>query len=109
MTNKTMLACQVCGEPFYGSRDFHYCPACARGKKLDTVIRIRSCQDCGIEFYGGPRAKRCLDCAYKAQQAANRQHKKAGTKRPLGSIDRCVICGQEYVVASGRQKYCSDT
>ena len=108
MTNKTMLACQVCGEPFYGSRDFHYCPACARGKKLDTVIRIRSCQDCGIEFYGGPRAKRCLDCAYKAQQAANRQHKKAGTKRPLGSIDRCVICGQEDVVASGRQKYCSD-
>ena len=108
MTNRTKRACQVCGAPFYGATDCHYCPACARTKKLDTVIKIRSCQDCGVEFYGGPRARRCPDCAYKAQQETNRRHKRIGTKRPLGSIDKCVICGKEYIVVSGRQKYCSD-
>lgn len=28
--------------------------------------------------------------------------------RPLGSIDKCVVCGKDYVVVSGRQKYCSE-
>ena len=108
MGNKTLRACQVCGKPFYGFTDCHYCPQCARIKKLDTVVKIRTCQDCKIEFYGGPRAKRCPDCAYKAQQEVSRKHRKTGTMRPIGSIDKCVICGLEYTVASGRQKYCSD-
>lgn len=98
-------ACQVCGKPFYGIGDHHYCPDCARQKKLDTVVKIRTCQSCGIEFYGGPRAKRCPDCAYKAKQTINKKH---GTKRPLGSVDKCIICGQDYVATSGRQKYCSE-
>lgn len=37
----------------------------------------------------------------------SRRHKKTGTKRPLGSTDKCVICDREYTVVSGRQKYCS--
>lgn len=105
--NRTKRACQVCGKPFYGSTDCHYCPSCARAKKLDTVVRIRTCKDCGIEFFGGPRAKRCPNCAYKAQQETSRRHKKSGAKRPLGSIDKCTVCGKEYTVVSGRQKYCS--
>lgn len=105
---KTKKACQVCGRPFYGSDDCNYCPECARTKKLDTVVKIRTCQDCGTEFYGGPRAKRCPDCAYAAKRSASMEHKKSGTKRPLGSIDKCAICGREYTVISGRQKYCSD-
>lgn len=109
MINRTKRACQVCGKPFYGSTDCHYCPECAKAKKLDTVVKIRTCQDCNIEFCGGPRARRCPDCAYKAQQETGRRHKKAGTRRPLGSIDKCVICGAEYTVVSGRQKYCSDS
>lgn len=108
MTLRTMRACQECGKPFYGSGDYYYCPECAKKKRLDTVIKIRICQDCGVEFYGGPRAKRCPGCAYKAQQETNRRHKKVGTKRSIGSVDKCVICGQEYTVTSGRQKYCSD-
>lgn len=108
MINRTKRACQVCGKPFYGSTDCYYCPDCAKTKKLDTVVKIRTCQDCGIEFYGGPRARRCPGCAYKAQQEASKEHKKTGTKRPLGSVDKCVICGKEYTVVSGRQKYCSD-
>lgn len=107
MTYRTKRACQECGKPFYGSTDCYYCPACAKAKKLDTVIKIRTCQECGTEFYGGPRAKRCPDCAYRAQQETGRRHKKIGTKRPLGSTDKCVICGREYTVVSGRQKYCS--
>lgn len=108
MAQRTVRACQVCGNPFYGSPDCNYCPSCARAKKLDTVVKIRICQDCGVEFFGGPRAKRCPNCARKAQQEVNRRCKKSGTKRPLGSVDKCVICGKEYTVVSGRQKYCSD-
>lgn len=108
MTNKAKRVCQECGMSFYGSGDHYYCPSCAKNKKLGTVVRIRICQDCGVEFFGGPRARRCPDCAYKAQQETNRRHKRNGTKRPLGSIDKCVICGKEYTVVSGRQKYCSD-
>lgn len=108
MKNRTKRACQICGTPFYGGVDCHYCPKCTINKKLDTVVKIRICKDCNIKFYGGPRARRCPDCAYKAAQETSRQHKKAGTKRPLGSIDKCTICGKEYIVKSGRQKYCSD-
>lgn len=105
MINRTRRACRECGRPFYGSKDNYYCPECAKTKKLDTVVKIRICWDCRTEFYGGPRAKRCPGCAYKAQQETSRRHKKAGTKRPLGSIDKCVVCGSEYIVVSGRQKY----
>ncbi len=108
MPKRTKRACQICGKPFYGERDFYYCPECARAKKIDTVVKIRICQDCGIAFYGGPRARRCPNCAYKAQQETNRRHKRQGTKRPLGSIDKCQWCGADYSVISGRQKYCSD-
>lgn len=108
MRNRTKRACQVCGKPFYGSTDCHYCPECAKIKRSDTVVKIRVCKDCGVEFFGGPRARRCPDCAYIAQQETSRRHKKSGSKRPLGSIDKCVICGAEYIVVSGRQKYCSD-
>lgn len=104
---RTKRACQVCGKPFYGGDDSWYCPDCAKSKKLDAVVRIRVCQDCGVEFYGGPRARRCPDCAYKAQRETTRQYKKSGAKRPLGSIDKCAVCGKEYIVVSGRQKYCS--
>lgn len=108
VNSRTMRACQVCGKPFYGTQDHNYCPECARQKKLDTIVRMRVCQDCGKEFPGGPRARRCPDCSYRAQREADRLHKKMGTKRRIGSIDRCEICGAEYTVTSGRQKYCSD-
>ncbi|EOS66510.1 hypothetical protein C817_05950 [Dorea sp. 5-2] len=102
---RTIRACQVCGKPFYGSKDNHYCPDCAKTKKLDTVVRIRTCQDCGIEFSGGPRAKRCPNCAYIAKS----RRKRKPAARPIGSTDRCVVCGKEYTVNSGRQKYCSES
>ena len=100
---KTKRVCQKCGKPFYGSKDRFYCEECAKQLK-SNVMRVRICQDCGAEFVGGPRAKRCPGCAEYA-----RTHKKRKpTARPLGSIDKCALCGAEYTVTSGRQKYCSD-
>lgn len=108
MMKRTKRACQVCSKPFYGSTDCHYCPDCAKAKKLDTVVKIRVCKDFRAEFYGGPRARRCPDCAYKVAQETSRHHKRTGAKRPLGSVDNCAVCGKEYIVKSSRQKYCSD-
>lgn len=105
---RTAKACQECGALFYGGDGCHYCPTCAKKRKLDAVVKIRVCTDCGVEFYGGPRAIRCPECAFKAAQEARRRHKKEGTKRPIGSIDKCLRCGKEYIVKSSRQKYCSD-
>lgn len=75
---------------------------------MDAVIKTRICQDCGAEFSGGPRAKRCPSCAEKARHETNKRHRAKGTNRPIGSIDKCQWCGQEYTVASSRQKYCSE-
>lgn len=105
---KAQKVCQVCGKSFYGSQDRFYCPTCAKEKKMDAVIKTRICQDCGTEFSGGPRAKRCPSCAEKARYETNKRHRVKGTNRPMGSIDKCQWCGQEYTVASGRQKYCSE-
>lgn len=104
MPYRTKRPCQVCGKTFYGASDRHYCPECARAKRIDSVIRIRTCQDCGTEFFGGPRARRCPDCSH----AAKMHYARKPTARPIGSIDKCIICGSEYTVNSGRQKYCSD-
>ena len=108
MRKRTKRVCQVCGKPFFGSKDCYYCPECARDKKIDSVVKKRICQDCGVEFYGGPRARRCPDCAYKAKQETIRRCRRRGTKRAIGSIDKCQWCGAEYTVVSGRQKYCSE-
>lgn len=105
---RTMRACMECGKAFYGSGDYHYCPECAKKRKLDTVVRIRTCTDCGVEFYGGPRARRCPPCAREAIKEMDRKRKREGTKRPIGSIDKCIKCGKEYIVRGGRQKYCQE-
>lgn len=107
MRKRSKRVCQVCGKSFFGSGDCYYCPECVKAKKLDAVVKIRICQDCGVEFYGGPRARRCPDCAYKAQQETSIRWKRQGTKRVIGSIDKCQWCGAEYTVVCGRQKYCS--
>lgn len=104
---KTKKACQICGKPFYGLMDNFYCPECARKRKSESVIKLRSCQDCGIEFFGGPRAKRCPDCASQAQRENKKRYQSRGAQRPIGSVDICQWCGAEYIVNSGRQKYCS--
>lgn len=103
---RTIRKCIDCGKPFNGSGDSFYCEECL--KKRSSVIRERICVDCGRNFLGGPRAKRCPECADKRKREYNQQHKKNGSARHIGDTDVCQMCGKEYVVKSGRQKFCDD-
>lgn len=105
-TGRTKRLCNNCGQIFYGETDSLLCQDCANlGRK--KVVQTRICQDCGCNFEGGPRAKRCPACRKIVSAEMNKKSNKHDTKRPFGSIDTCQICGKQYIVKSGRQKYCS--
>lgn len=76
---------------------------------MRVVVKDRICRQCGSSFMGGPRAWYCQDCRAERRlmQAAERR-KKPGPDRPIGSVDQCAVCGQDYIVMSGNQKYCKD-
>lgn len=100
--------CAVCGNVFYTkSNDGILCPAC-KEQEQKKVVRQRICVDCGRTFDGGPRAKYCPECSVLRKRENLAKHRKNGAARPIGSTDSCLWCGKEYVVRSGRQKYCSD-
>lgn len=105
---RTQRNCKHCGKIYYGGVDSLYCPECAQMARKNNVVRDRICIDCGTTFPGGPRARRCPECRHVAMLEASRRSRQRGTIRPLGSVDVCPVCGQEYIVVSGRQKYCSD-
>lgn len=106
--NRTKRACIKCGKSFYGGSDRLYCDDCAKVIK-SNVMRTRKCKLCGAEFLGGPRASYCPECRkIRQKEASERARKRGGAARPIGSIDKCEWCGAEYIVNSGRQKYCSD-
>ena len=99
--------CKKCGTVFNTDKTGAYlCPECSRQAKLDSVCRERVCIDCGAAFIGYPKSKRCQDCQAAVNRERQRMNKRAGPKRPLGSTDLCEACGAEYVVESGRQRYC---
>lgn len=98
--------CRVCGVAFPSDKEQEsLCPTCLAAQKA-TTLRDRTCRQCGKTFLGGPRAWYCPDCRAERTREQNRAHKHNGTKRQLGSTDRCEVCGAEYVVKSGRQRYC---
>ncbi|MCI9626536.1 MAG: DUF2116 family Zn-ribbon domain-containing protein [Clostridia bacterium] len=61
---------------------------------------------CGVSFLGGPRAKWCSNCRKEIAKERSRLNKRNGAARPIGSKDKCLICGNVYTVKSGLQKYC---
>ena len=69
-------------------------------------MRPRTCLTCGAAFPGGPRARYCPTCRAERQKTRERKYQASGYSRHLGDIDNCVICGGEYVIRSGLQKYC---
>lgn len=73
-------------------------------------IYDKVCRQCGINFKGGPRAFYCPNCRDQRKKEANKRFYKKGRKaeRQLGSIDKCITCGKEYIVNSSRQKYCPE-
>lgn len=77
---------------------------------MAVVVKERICRQCGATFQGGPRAWYCPSCRAQRSREAARRFRAKGRKadRALGTIDKCVLCGKEYVVNAARQKYCPD-
>lgn len=100
--------CRQCGKVFLGGPYTLYCPECRRQRSV--IVKDRICQQCGRSFSGGPRARYCLECRHerRLEQDARRRARGYRAERPLGSIDHCVVCGKEYIVNGGLQKYCPD-
>lgn len=69
-------------------------------EKGTTTLRTRVCKQCGSEFSGGPRAWYCPDCRHERQREQARRFREKKAKglvdRPLGSLDKCEVCGREY-------------
>lgn len=97
--------CKYCGTEYDGAPGSSACPECAARVKR-SVVRTRVCRQCGTQFPGGPRAFYCPSCRAMRQVEADRRYRESGAHRPLGSIDRCSVCGRDYVVKSSRQNYC---
>ena len=100
--------CNTCGRTVDGTGDLITCPECVAAGR-STTIRPRVCRACGATFPGGPRAWYCPECRRerKAQQSREcRERQRNGTAREIGSVDICRICGQEYTVTGGLQRYC---
>ena len=100
-----LKACKYCGQQYNGCPGSSACPECADKVKRNTVLP-RVCRECGRTFPGGPRAWFCPGCRAERRKAQNAEHYRRGTSRPLGSTDKCVVCGADYVVSNARQKYC---
>lgn len=107
MGKRTLTVCLDCGRQFFGNADKQRCPECTELRRKN-VVRERICQDCGKNFMGGPRARRCPACREIAKKETWKRYHRNGARRTLGSIDKCARCGKEYVVKSGRQKYCPE-
>ena len=104
-----IIQCKRCGKIIEATGEQAYCKECRNIIKAESVMRTRICKECRIEFTGGPRASYCPECRKERQKKADRERKKRKTSaRPIGSIDTCEICGKEYIVSSGRQKYCKE-
>ena len=104
----SIAECVSCGKPFYSGSDHYFCPACAEDRKINKPAIEKICKDCGIKFWGYSSEWRCPKCMEAAREESYRKYwAKGGTERPMGSTDKCILCGKEYTVTSSSQKYCS--
>lgn len=75
-------------------------------------IFTHTCAICGDEFQTSCNtAKYCKYCRDKAQVNRNKAYaekKKNGETKPVGSTQKCPICGKDFVKKSGIQKCCTD-
>lgn len=90
-----------------GLADKYFCDDCSKKLRAERTKQEKICEDCGRSFIGGPKSFRCPDCQRKINDRRKQANKYYGAERPLGSTDRCIVCGKEYVVEGGLQKYCS--
>ncbi|MCU6709375.1 hypothetical protein M6D81_11715 [Paenibacillus sp. J5C_2022] len=69
----------------------------------------RKCRTCSVTFTGGPRAYYCPACREERKRQTTNEYKRRkqqGGVRPLGSTDKCEMCGGEYIVEGGLQRFC---
>lgn len=102
--------CLKCGTEYEGRDDSTLCPKCA-AESIKSVVRQRVCTVCGRSFMGGPSAAYCPDCREdkrRERERIYRERRKLGKTRKLGSTDICEVCGKEYIVTGGLQKYCTE-
>lgn len=74
---------------------------------MNPHLNTKTC-GCGVTFFGGSTAKYCPTCRAERIRQRNKAYKARRNTRSLGSTDLCAICGKEYTVNSGPQKYCSE-
>ena len=105
-----MRKCKKCGKIFElpAGKDAYLCEECAKKSKINSVLRERTCKICGASFVGYPRSFFCPSCSAERKRQQKKIHNQRKPARPLGSADICQNCGKEYVVKSGRQKYCPE-
>ena len=79
---------------------------------LEMTVKMsylnKSCTMCGRLFKGGPRSFYCPSCRIIRERERAEKYRKNGYSRPLGSIDKCKLCGKDYIVNSGLQQYCKN-
>lgn len=97
--------CKYCGKTYDGACGSSACPECVDIRR-HNIIRQRVCRECGATFPGGPRAWYCPNCRRERERNQDRERQHNGPKRHLGDTDRCLVCGGEYIVTNGCQKYC---
>ncbi len=100
------IKCARCGKIIQASKEITLCDECRAAAQRENVLRTRTCRTCGTQFVGGPRAWYCPNC--RAERKKAQQAKRKSPNRKLGSIDYCEICGKEYIVNGGLQRYCPD-
>ena len=103
------IKCWSCGQIVQVTGQSALCPSCHKELKAASTLRDRVCRTCGAIFSGGPRAWYCPDCRAERTKKTNREYKaraKAGNARQIGGTDICQICGKEYTVTGGLQRYC---
>lgn len=98
--------CKNCGEPISSKRGVYLCQKCAHEIKSKSAKKEHICVDCGTSFIGGIRALRCPQCKIANRRERDKLYKQRGAKRHIGDTDTCEICGKEYIVNSGMQRYC---
>lgn len=86
----------------------YLCPECATETKRKSVILERICKNCGATFLGYPRSFFCPSCSVERKKQQKKIYKQRKPTRPLGSMDVCEVCGKQYIVNSGRQRYCPE-
>ncbi len=83
---KKVKKCECCVAEFVAEHGLKkYCETCAPAMRGKQKV---ACQDCGVQFVAGSnKAKRCVPCRIKAEQARKARVRSERSKREHGAVD----------------------